>query len=66
VTAFKDTDVFAKHGGMAGMGAGLAEGMVLVMSLWDDQLASTSEGSPEEMSQLPRAAPGVVEEALVG
>ncbi|KXG52935.1 Concanavalin A-like lectin/glucanases superfamily [Penicillium griseofulvum] len=35
-TAFKDTDVFAKHGGMAGMGAGLADGMVLVMSLWDD------------------------------
>ncbi|KAJ5873715.1 uncharacterized protein N7529_002145 [Penicillium soppii] len=34
--AFGDTDVFTKHGGMAGMSAGLDEGMVLVMSLWDD------------------------------
>ncbi|KAJ5297303.1 hypothetical protein PENANT_c005G02315 [Penicillium antarcticum] len=39
-TAFKDTDVFSKHGGLAGMGAGLAEGMVLVMSLWDDHAAN--------------------------
>lgn len=35
-TAFGDTNDFSKHGGMAGMGAGLADGMVLVMSLWDD------------------------------
>jgi cellulose 1,4-beta-cellobiosidase len=34
--AFGDEDVFTQHGGLAGMGAGLAEGMVLVMSLWDD------------------------------
>ncbi|KAJ5469202.1 hypothetical protein N7475_006954 [Penicillium sp. IBT 31633x] len=39
-TVFKDTDVFAKHGGMAGMSAGLSEGMVLVMSLWDDHQAN--------------------------
>jgi cellulose 1,4-beta-cellobiosidase len=39
-TAFGDTDVFTKHGGMAGMGAGLDEGMVLVMSLWDDHAAN--------------------------
>jgi cellulose 1,4-beta-cellobiosidase len=38
--AFGDTDVFSKHGGLAGMGAGLAEGMVLVMSLWDDHAAN--------------------------
>jgi cellulose 1,4-beta-cellobiosidase len=38
--AFGDTDVFSKHGGLAGMGAGLAEGMVLVMSLWDDHSAN--------------------------
>ena len=39
-TAFGDTDVFTQHGGMAGMGAGLADGMVLVMSLWDDHAAN--------------------------
>ncbi|CAG7954421.1 unnamed protein product [Penicillium olsonii] len=38
--AFNDPDVFSKHGGMAGMGAGMAEGMVLVMSLWDDHAAN--------------------------
>ncbi|EAW06831.1 putative 1,4-beta-D-glucan-cellobiohydrolyase [Aspergillus clavatus NRRL 1] len=35
-TVFGDMDTFSKHGGMEGMGAALAEGMVLVMSLWDD------------------------------
>jgi cellulose 1,4-beta-cellobiosidase len=35
-TAFGDIDDFTKHGAMAGMGAGFADGMVLVMSLWDD------------------------------
>ncbi|KAJ5953718.1 hypothetical protein N7501_007997 [Penicillium viridicatum] len=39
-TAFGDTDVFTQHGGMAGMGAGLADGMVLVMSLWDDHASN--------------------------
>jgi cellulose 1,4-beta-cellobiosidase len=37
---FKDQNVFAKHGGMEGMGAALAQGMVLVMSLWDDHSAN--------------------------
>ncbi|OOQ84669.1 putative 1,4-beta-D-glucan cellobiohydrolase A [Penicillium brasilianum] len=35
-TAFGDQDVFSKHGGLSGMGDALADGMVLVMSLWDD------------------------------
>jgi cellulose 1,4-beta-cellobiosidase len=35
-TAFGDQDVFSKHGGLSGMGDALAEGMVLVMSIWDD------------------------------
>ncbi|KAJ5128144.1 hypothetical protein N7448_008923 [Penicillium atrosanguineum] len=35
-TAFGDEDVFTTHGGLEGMGAALADGMVLVMSLWDD------------------------------
>lgn len=35
-TAFGDQDIFSKHGGLSGMGDALAQGMVLVMSLWDD------------------------------
>jgi len=35
-TAFGDTDVFSSKGGLAQMGAALKQGMVLVMSLWDD------------------------------
>jgi cellulose 1,4-beta-cellobiosidase len=34
--AFKDEESFTAHGGLAGMGKGLDQGMVLVMSLWDD------------------------------
>lgn len=37
---FGDPDVFSQHGGMEGMSAGLAKGMVLVMSLWDDHHSS--------------------------
>ncbi|RDW70539.1 putative 1,4-beta-D-glucan-cellobiohydrolyase [Aspergillus mulundensis] len=39
-TLFDDTDVFTPHGGMAGMGAALEQGMVLVLSLWDDNYAN--------------------------
>ncbi|KAJ5184929.1 Concanavalin A-like lectin/glucanases superfamily [Penicillium cf. griseofulvum] len=34
--AFGDEESFTAHGGLAGMGEGLDQGMVLVMSLWDD------------------------------
>ncbi len=34
--AFGDTKSFQNRGGMAGMSAGRARGMVLVLSLWDD------------------------------
>jgi cellulose 1,4-beta-cellobiosidase len=34
--AFGDEDIFSRHGGMSGMSKAMAEGMVLVMSLWDD------------------------------
>ncbi|CAL5873041.1 uncharacterized protein PFLUO_LOCUS7310 [Penicillium psychrofluorescens] len=37
--AFGGEDSFSLHGGLAGMSAGLADGMVLVMSLWDDYYA---------------------------
>ncbi|KAI9373342.1 glycoside hydrolase [Aspergillus egyptiacus] len=33
---FGDIDVFNPHGGLAGMGASMELGMVLVLSLWDD------------------------------
>jgi cellulose 1,4-beta-cellobiosidase len=35
-TAFGDTNVFASKGGLQQMGAAMKNGMVLVMSLWDD------------------------------
>ncbi|KAL2797073.1 glycoside hydrolase [Aspergillus keveii] len=37
---FGDTDVFTPHGGMAGMGEALDQGVVLVLSLWDDTYAN--------------------------
>jgi cellulose 1,4-beta-cellobiosidase len=38
-TALGDEDIFSTHGGLEGMSAALADGMVLVMSLWDDHSA---------------------------
>ncbi|OCL12446.1 glycoside hydrolase family 7 protein [Glonium stellatum] len=35
-TAFGDTNSFKTKGGLGGIGAAMARGMVLVMSLWDD------------------------------
>ena len=37
--AFGDANSFGTHGGLAAMGAALARGMVLVMSIWDDHAA---------------------------
>jgi len=40
-TAFNDTNyVFEKHGGFAGMTSAFNDGMVLVLSLWDDYYAN--------------------------
>jgi cellulose 1,4-beta-cellobiosidase len=39
-TAFDDTNAFSAKGGIAAMGKALEEGMVLVMSLWDDHAAN--------------------------
>jgi cellulose 1,4-beta-cellobiosidase len=39
-TAFGDEDIFTQHGGLSGMGEGLDQGMVLVMSLWDDHYSN--------------------------
>jgi cellulose 1,4-beta-cellobiosidase len=38
-TAFGDTNSFASHGGLAAMGKALSNGVVLVMSIWDDHAA---------------------------
>ncbi|KAH9474880.1 putative 1,4-beta-D-glucan cellobiohydrolase B [Psilocybe cubensis] len=38
--AFGDTDSFSKHGGMAGISKSMANGMVLVLSVWDDHTAN--------------------------
>lgn len=35
-TAFGDKDTFSQHGGLSGVSKALSQGMVLVMSLWDD------------------------------
>ncbi|EAL73676.1 glycoside hydrolase family 7 protein [Dictyostelium discoideum AX4] len=37
---FGDEDSFTKHGGLAKMGEALKDGMVLVLSLWDDYQAN--------------------------
>jgi len=39
-TTFGDTNNFATKGGLAAMGKAMANGMVLVMSVWDDHAAS--------------------------
>ncbi|KAG5336288.1 putative 1,4-beta-D-glucan cellobiohydrolase B [Termitomyces sp. T112] len=39
-TAFGDQNDFSRKGGMGGMGAAARNGMVLVMSLWDDHAAN--------------------------
>ena len=38
--AFGDTDAFTKNGGLKAMGDSMDRGMVLVLSLWDDNYAS--------------------------
>jgi len=39
-TTFGDTNGFAQKGGLAAMGKAMSNGMVLVMSVWDDHAAS--------------------------
>ncbi|KAG6901892.1 hypothetical protein C0995_006845 [Termitomyces sp. Mi166 len=39
-TAFGDTNTFDEKGGFGGMSAAAADGMVLVMSIWDDHSAN--------------------------
>ncbi|KDN35458.1 hypothetical protein RSAG8_11541, partial [Rhizoctonia solani AG-8 WAC10335] len=39
-TAFSDTNIFASKGGLTNLGKAFDNGMVLVMSLWDDHAAN--------------------------
>lgn len=39
-TAFGDSNGFKDRGGLAGMGKAISNGMVLVMSIWDDHTAN--------------------------
>jgi cellulose 1,4-beta-cellobiosidase len=61
-TAFGDTDVFDQDGGLSGMSSALAEGMVLVLSLWDDDYASMlwldSDYPTNETASTPGVARG--------
>jgi cellulose 1,4-beta-cellobiosidase len=50
--AFGDTDVFSQKGGLAQMGTALKQGMVLVMSLWDD-VSHEFSSPPAKHSLLP-------------
>ncbi|KAJ5488550.1 Exoglucanase 1 [Penicillium diatomitis] len=71
--AFGDTDEFTKHGALAGMGAAFEEGMVLVMSLWDDHNSnmlwldstyptdSTALGAKRGTCDISSGSPDVVE-----
>ena len=58
-TAFGDQDIFSKHGGLSGMGNALAQGMVLVMSLWDDHYADMLWLDSNYPTNASATAPGV-------
>lgn len=58
-TAFGDTNEFAAKGGLATMGAALAKGMVLVMSIWDDHTADMLWLDAPYPASKATTAPGV-------
>jgi len=61
-TAFVNHDDFTKKGSLAGMGASLKRGMVLVLSLWDDVLTKMNwldSATPSKDGKRTAADPGV-------
>ncbi|EGC35742.1 hypothetical protein DICPUDRAFT_151874 [Dictyostelium purpureum] len=56
---FGDKDSFTKHGGLAAMGDALKNGMVLVLSLWDDYLADMLWLDSNYPTTSPVTEPGV-------
>lgn len=57
--AFGDEDIFSQHGGFSGMSEGLANGMVLVMSLWDDHYADMNWLDSNDPANGTASDPGV-------
>ncbi|KAK1149729.1 hypothetical protein N8T08_005283 [Aspergillus melleus] len=56
---FKDEGSFEQHGGLEGMSAGLAQGMVLVLSLWDDHHSNMLWLDSNYPTDAPSTNPGV-------
>jgi len=60
---FDNRDDFGPKGGLKAMGKALARGMVLVLSLWDDELTRMvwlDSATPTDNPKYPLAKPGVV------
>ncbi|KAJ5885234.1 CAZyme family GH7 [Penicillium taxi] len=58
-SAFGDTDYFSQHGGLSAVSAGLEQGLVLVMSLWDDHYANMLWLDSDYPTNEPSTDPGV-------
>ncbi|KDQ16755.1 glycoside hydrolase family 7 protein [Botryobasidium botryosum FD-172 SS1] len=58
-TAFGDTNDFATKGGLAGIGKSFANGVVLVMSVWDDYAANMLWLDSNYPTNKPATSPGV-------
>ncbi|KAG8928789.1 Exoglucanase 1 [Tulasnella sp. 418] len=56
--AFSDTNIFAAKGGMKGMGDAMSNGMVLVMSVWDDYTANMLWLDSNYPTDRPASQPG--------
>ncbi|KAH9852124.1 cellobiohydrolaseI [Lenzites betulinus] len=57
--AFGDTNTFEKLGGLAQMGAAFEQGMVLVMSIWDDHAANMLWLDSDYPTDADASQPGV-------
>ncbi|KAI1788826.1 cellobiohydrolaseI [Ganoderma leucocontextum] len=58
-TAFGDTNTFESLGGLAQMGNAFAQGMALVMSVWDDHAANMLWLDSDYPTDVPATNPGV-------
>jgi cellulose 1,4-beta-cellobiosidase len=58
-TVFNNTNDFATHGGLASMTSAMNEGMVLVMSLWDDYAANLLWLDSDYPTTADPSAPGI-------
>lgn len=58
-SVFGDTNTYKKHGGFASVSAGMKQGMVLVMSLWDDHYANMLWLDSDYPLDKSPAAPGI-------